>query len=343
MTKISKNILFITQKIHQDDDDLAFVILWIKEFIRHGFDVKVICLEKGNFDDSFQVYSLGKECGSSKLFMMLRFFRLIIGLKYDRVFVHMNPEYITLGGLWWFIKRIPIYLWYTHYTIHFHLWLSGLLCKRLFAATEQSLPQYTGSHKKIITQHGIDVDYWLPKGLVSSNPGRVGEFDLLSVHRISRSKRLEISIKTLEFLPSKYRLFIYGRQIDEAYYLELKKLIVDKKLGGRVFFLGPVPMSELKRIYPNYRLMINMASETIDKTMLEGMLFGVYPVTTRGNARAIGLEIFPELETPQSLARFILSKKWQEYRKDDLISLVKKRHSLTNLIDKLSKYIEYGN
>ena len=46
-----KTLLFITQKIHSNDDDLAFTILWIKEFIRQGIDVRVICLEKGDFDE----------------------------------------------------------------------------------------------------------------------------------------------------------------------------------------------------------------------------------------------------------------------------------------------------
>src|SRR3989344_528131 len=108
-------LLFITQKIHQDDDDLAFVILWIKEFIRQGVNVQVICLEKGDFsafggDTPFPVYSLGKELGYGKLRRALRFLKLIFTLKYNRVFVHMNPEYFTLGGWYWWLKRKPMYL-----------------------------------------------------------------------------------------------------------------------------------------------------------------------------------------------------------------------------------------
>src|SRR3990167_4321772 len=128
-------LLFITQKIHQNDDDLGFVILWIKEFIKQGVDVRVICLEKGSFDGSFEVHSLGKELGYGRVrrawrvFEVVftrsldgsievhslgkergygrarrawRFLKLIFTLEYDRVFVHMNPEYFTLGGWYWF-------------------------------------------------------------------------------------------------------------------------------------------------------------------------------------------------------------------------------------------------
>ena len=36
-------LLFLTQKLHDQDD---FTILWIRAFIRRGYTVKVICLEK---------------------------------------------------------------------------------------------------------------------------------------------------------------------------------------------------------------------------------------------------------------------------------------------------------
>ena len=75
------NLLFITQKIHQNDDDLAFVILWVKQFIKQGVMVQVICLEKRDFDDSFPVYSLGKEMGYGKLRCVWRFFKFIFGAK----------------------------------------------------------------------------------------------------------------------------------------------------------------------------------------------------------------------------------------------------------------------
>src|SRR3989344_8947726 len=182
-------LLFITQKIHKNDDDLAFTILWIKEFVKQGLDVEVICLEKGDFNNDFPVHSLGKEMGFGKLKRVLKFFQYIFTLKYDRVFVHMNPEYITLGGWFWFLRRIPVYLWYTHYKTHIHLKLSGIFCKRIFAATKQSLPQFDDNEKKVVTNHGIDVDYWI-LGYNSELKNEDVRYNLLSVHRICRSKRL---------------------------------------------------------------------------------------------------------------------------------------------------------
>jgi glycosyltransferase involved in cell wall biosynthesis len=334
-------ILFITQKIHQDDDDLAFVILWIKEFIRQGAEVQVICLQEGEHDNSFPVYSLGKENGCGKLKKTINFFRLIFKLDYNRVFVHMNPEYITLGGWYWFVKKIPIYLWYTHYKMHIHLWLSGIFCRRMFAATSQSLPQYNDNLKKVVTGHGIDVDYWF------NNNSNIGverdEFKLIAVHRLCRSKRLELGIRALKFLPDNFTLHVYGRDVEKDYVEELKELIKKENLGSRVMLAGPVPMGELKKIYPQYSLMINMASETIDKTMLEGMLFGLFPVTTPGNSKAIGLTVWPKSESPEELARFILAGEWKKFDKSYLVNVVKVNHSLTKLVEKMFNYIKIGD
>ncbi len=333
------SLLFITQKIHQNDDDLAFVILWVKEFIKQGVDVKVICLEKGVFDGSFPVYSLGKEKGYGTLRRSLRFLKLIFNLKYNRVFVHMNPEYFTLGGWYWWIKRVPMYLWYTHYVMHMHMRLAGWLCKRLFAATRQSLPQYEGSPKKVITGHGIDMDFW---GTIYSE-NKNSPQKLLTVHRLCRSKRLELGIRALKHLPDEYTLTVYGRDVEKDYVQELHDLVNAEGLSERVQFMGPVPMHELKNIYPQYRLMVNMASETIDKTIVEAMLFGVYPVTTRANSEAIGLSASIEKDDPKEIADFILSKKWEQYDTTYLADIARQRHSLPSLIRQMDVYIKPGN
>lgn len=329
-------LLFITQKIDMEDDDLAFTILWIQEFIRQGFEVSVVCLEKGDYDGSFKVFSLGKEKKASFLSRVIRFYRYIFCLKYDAVFVHMNPEYITLGGLFWLLKRKPIYLWYTHYTDHIHLRISSFFAKYMFAATEQSLPQYNNNSKKIVTRHGIDTNFW--KNELESTK-LISENNLLAVHRLSRSKRVEIAISALKFLPSDYTLSIYGRAIDPVYFNELKNLVESLDLSNRVKFYGPVPMYELRDIYPNHCLMLNFASETIDKTMLEAMMFGVFPVTTSRNLTAIGIDVAPQGETPEDVAEFILSKNWKRLSPSKLQRIVEEKHSLFALVKIISKYI----
>ena len=80
--------------------------------------ISVICLEKGKYDlpSNVKVYSLGKESGRSKIKYVKNFLNFILGLHkdYDAVFVHMNQEYVLIGGFFWKLMRKKVYMWRNH-------------------------------------------------------------------------------------------------------------------------------------------------------------------------------------------------------------------------------------
>lgn len=339
-------LLFITQKLHGQD---AFGVLWIRAFMERGYTVKVIVLEKRLEDAkrvlgdtgliNFDVYSMGKEEGVGKVGQILRFWKLIRTLEYDRVFIHMSPVWGLFGAWYWMLfRRVPVYLWYTHYKMQAGLWLLGHYAKRLFCATPQSLPQYEGSAKKVVVGHGIDLSYW-PK-----RPNRATDHRrLLVVHRLCRSKRLEIVIGAMKLLPA-YSLEIYGIEAEPDYVREMKALIETLGLSQRVIFKGSAPSKDLPAIYAQHRLILNMASETIDKTMLEAMTCGCYPVTTARNAAAIGIPFAPSDDSPEALARFIEQHaNHAPVSADEMYRIVEERHSLKSLIEKMDRYIQSGD
>lgn len=330
-------LLFITHKIHEQDDDFSFTSLWVKEFIRQGFEIEVVCLERGAHGGEFPVHSLGKESGAGRIKTLLMFWKLIFTLKYDRVFVHMNPKWVAAGAPYWLLKGTPVYLWYTHYTMHLPLKISHFLCKRLFCATPESMPQYNGDPKKVVTGHGIDLSFW--DGKVFLREERKPKSALLSVHRICRSKRLHLAVGALRFLPQEYNLTVYGRVLEQDYYDEVKGQIEKLGLGSRVHFMGSVPMPELREVYPHYQIMVNMAPETIDKTVIEGMFSGLQPVTTKGNAMAIGLPDAPE-DNPEAIAIFILN--YDLLPVEELRRIVREKHSLESLVKKMGRFIIKG-
>lgn len=332
-------LLFITHKIHEQDDDFAFASLWVKEFIRQGFETEVICLEKGVHSGGFPAHSLGKESGAGRIKILLRFWKLIFTLKYDRVFVHMNPKWVMASAPYWWLKRIPAYLWYTHYTMHLPLKISHFLCKRLFCATPESMPQYDKDPKKVVTGHGVDLNFWSSM-TVPARENRRPKTDLLSVHRICRSKRLRLAVEALKYLPPEYNLTVYGRVLEPDYFDEVKKFISESGLEERVKFMDSVPMPELRGIYSNYQIMVNMAPETIDKTVIEGMFAGLQPVTTRGNASAIGLPDAPD-DAPEAIADFILN--YNLLPAGELRKIARERHSLETLVKKMGEYIKAGS
>lgn len=337
-------LLFITQKLHGQD---VFTALWVEAFARRGYDVTVLCLEWNEADmnrvlgrsgsPAFRVISMGKEHGAGKVSQITTFLKQIRTLEYDRVFIHMTPVWGFVGAPVWLARRTPVYLWYTHYKMQTGLRVLGLYAKRMFCATPQSLPQYAHNPKKVIVGHGIDLSFWPQRSNTSKDSKH-----LLCVHRLSRSKRLEINLRALALLPG-YSLDVYGIDAEPDYAHEMRSLTTDLGLDSRVTFKGSAPAKELPAIYSSHRLILNMASETIDKTMLEAMTCGCYPVTTAGNARAIGISTSPEADTPEAVAAFI--RKYADeapMNVDAMYAVVRDKHGLDALIGKMDAYIREG-
>ena len=341
--QITMRLLFITPKIHERDDDFAFTSLWAKAFAQAGFEVTVICLEKRETTLSVPIYSLGRERGWKSWQSFLYFQWIILTVPHDRVFVHMNPRWLAAGAWYWWLRRIPTYLWYTHYTRPFSLKIGDKIVKRMFAATVDCLPQYNNDQRKIVTGHGIDTAFWETDPVAEAD--REPRTHLLAVHRISRSKRIEIVLKALALLPLEYTLTHYGRaqdpRSDPAYEQEIRSLMEDPRLAGRVRLMGSRPMPELKNVYPHFRVMANMVPDTIDKSVLEGMYAGLTPVMTRGQANAIGYPDAPEDDTPESVAAFI--EQMTIKSRESLQEIVRSRHALRSLVEKMSVYIRAGN
>lgn len=340
---MAQRLLFITPKIDEQDDDLAFTSQWARAFERAGFDVTVICGTKGACSLTMPVYTVGHVQGGNKWKPFLEFQKLILTLKYDRVFVHMNTRWLAAGAWYWWIRRIPTYLWFTHYTRPMTFRIGEIAIKRMFAATVESLPQFNGDPRKVVTGHGVDTKFWdVP---VLPDTEREPATHLLAVHRISRSKRLDIVLRALALLPNEYRLTHYGRPLDPtndlAYEKELHELVKTLGIQDRVRFMGSVPMPQLRGIYPKYRVFVNVVPRTIDKSVLEAMSCGLTPVIMRGQAEAIGYPDTPKDETPEALAEFIRNLKLKS--REELRTLVEERHGLDRLIEKMAVYIRPGN
>ena len=338
-----QRLLFITPKIHEKDDDFAFTSLWAKAFAAAGFEVTVICGHKGETSLTMPVISVGGEKGWPHWKSFLYFQKLILTIPHDRVFVHMNPRWLAAGAWYWWLRRIPTYLWYTHYTQPLSLRIADKIVKRIFCAMKESLPQYNNDPRKVITGHGIDTVFWDVPALPDAE--REPATHLLAVHRISRSKRLDLVLRALELLPPEYTLTHYGRPQDPgddvAYEQEMKRLIESPKLQGRVKFMGSVPMPSLRQVYPKFRVMVNMVPKTIDKSVLEAMYCGLTPVMARDQAEAIGYPDAPAGETPQDVANFILNLKIMP--REELRRIVDEKHSLPRLVERMAEYIRAGN
>ena len=133
-----------------------------------------------------------------------RFYKYIWSLRkeYDAVFIHMNPEYAILGGFLWRIWGKRISLWYVHKSVTWRLRIGVIFTDIVFTAVPESFR--LASDKVIIVGHGIPTDMFLKK-----SPGPKGELRIVTVGRISKSKRIIEMLSVLDALARENVLFSF--------------------------------------------------------------------------------------------------------------------------------------
>lgn len=277
------HVLIVTQKVDERDAALGFMHGWISEFAKQCGRVTVICLEKGSchFSDTVRVLSLGKEGGHSRIKYLWRFsvFLWKERAHYDAVFVHMNPEYVVLGGLFWKLMGKRVGLWYTHQSVSVSLRIAEKLVAVIFTASDKSFRLQ--SKKVRVIGHGIDTELFCPAGIFPR------EKVLLHVGRISPTKDqmgvVRVFSKVLEKVPDAL-LYIAGKPIfkkDERYLTQVEEYVKKSGLEEKIRFLGAVRNREMPAVYRQARVVVNMSKTgSLDKDVLEAMAVGVPAVTT---------------------------------------------------------------
>ncbi len=293
-------LLIITQKIDEQDAVLGFMHGWIAEFARQAENVVAICLEKGqvNLPDNVKVFSLGKEKLQTTnyklqtfrhLLYSWRFVRYIVQLRndYGAVFVHMNPEYIVLGGIFWKLWGKTITLWYAHKSVPWHLRTAHFFTDIVFTSTASGfrLP----SRKVKVVGQGIDTDKF--KAQNEKRKTREGIFKIVTVGRITPVKDCDTLIEAIEIVRKNSELKIHVDIIgptsiasDEIYLKQLKEKVVQKGLAEVIHFQGVVANKNLPNALAGYDLFVNMGQTgSLDKAVPEAMACGL-PVLTCNEA-----------------------------------------------------------
>lgn len=270
-------LLIVTQAVDTGDPVLGFFVRWIEEFAKHAKHIEVICLNKGEYTlpTNVRVHSLGKEKGVSKLTYLFNFYRYIWRLRhdYDAVFVHMNPEYVVLGGLLWRVWGKRISLWYTHKSVDLKLRVAARLADIIFTASKESFRMPT---KKLrIVGHGIDVDFFSPDASIVRGGWA------LSVGRLMKSKRHDLAIRMA--VQEDKELHIAGEG-PERKHLEVLAI----ELGARTRFLGGLNQAQLRDEYRKAAYLIH-TSETgsLDKVVLEALACGLSVRTNDSALKAL--------------------------------------------------------
>lgn len=197
-------LLVITQKVNKNDSNLGFFHEWLLCLAEKVEKLTVICLEKGEHDlpENVTVLSLGKEACVSRWQYLINFYHYIFQYRheYDGVFVHMNPEYCILGGIFWRLWHKKVLFWYTHKEVNWRLRVGTFFANKIFTASAESFR--LKSKKVEVVGHGIPVDVF------ADQPENVptGQLCLLAVGRNSPSKDFDTAIKAVQELKNNKNL-----------------------------------------------------------------------------------------------------------------------------------------
>lgn len=276
-------LLITTQIVDKTDPGLGFFHRWIELFALECESVHVICLKSGEytFPDNVTVTSLGKEVGTSKLTRVYRLYSTLWRYRheYDAVFVHMNPEYVVLGGPLWRILGKRIGLWYTHRTVNLKLHVANFFMHVGFTGSKESYRIVTP--KIIVTGQGVDTSVFVPAHEKIARP-----LTLVVVGRIAPIKNLELAIDTLLELRKTTDAVLRivgapGKPEDVAYEASLKVSLTERGLDDVVRMVGGKdPEGVLDELQHADIFLHTSQTNSADKTAVEAMAVGVYTITS---------------------------------------------------------------
>lgn len=337
-------LLIITQRVNKDDQLLGFFIDWINEFAKHFSRVEILCLEKGGYSlpHNVTVTSLGKDRGRSKLAMLWNFYSFIIARrdKYDAVFVHMNPQYVVLGGLLWRLMGKKVSLWYASGGVTMMLRSAVAMADTVFTSTPEGLR--INSPKTLVVGQGVDTDKFR---LGSGAPAN----SIISVGRLAPVKNYEALISAVGILRDKgqeFSLDIIGEpalEKDKVYLVKLQSLVHDLRLDSQVRFLGKISHQQLPALYQSHHFYVNLSKTgSLDKTIIEAILCGCITLSSNDAVKKIlPSELIILDEDPGKLAERILALR--NFEMTGVSAQVARDHSLRGLIDRISSDINKNN
>jgi len=342
-------LLILTQVIDKDDPFLGFFHAWVEEFSKQFEQITVICLYKGvhNLPGNVRVLSLGKEIGVLKLVYITSFFKYVVAYrkKYDAVYVHMNQEYVLLGGWFWRLMGKKVAMWRNHFAGSLLTDVASLFCHKVFCTSKFS---YTAKYAKTVFMPvGVPTEIFHPLPGVERVPHSV-----LSIVRISPAKKIEQLIDALGVVAKKGVMFtatICGDAIPmhKEYEASLRAQVKELGLSDKVVFIQGLPYEKIPELYAKHDICVNQSpSGMFDKTIFEAMMCETLALSCNENLRGKVDEkfIFKEdeiSELAEKLEKLLtLSNEERKINAKKLSEYAKENHSLHRLAKSLENELK---
>lgn len=339
-------LLVITQTIDVHNTTLGFFTGWVEEFSKRFDSVEVICLSRGQYvlPSNVTVYSLGKEKGNSRLQYIKNFFTYIWRLRgsYDAVFVHMNQEYVVLGGLFWKLLGKKIFFWRNHPYGNIWTRIAILFSHQVFCTADKS---FTAHYKKTkLMPAGVDTRIFRPDDSTVREKG-----SLLIFGRVAPVKQIEKAIDATAGLLAKgfsTEISIVGDWLDRdiTYVESLKKRVAEARIEPSVHFVRGVDFVHAPMTFQSHEISLNFTdSGSFDKTVIEALACGTKVLVSNTSMKSLlpavsytTGEVDDVLEKLNTLLSFSLEENVQYAAQT---REVVENQSLSKLMDMLYTYI----
>lgn len=335
-------LLIVTQAVDRNDPVLGFFHRWIEEVARNVQSVHVICLKEGvhSLPSNVTVHSLGKEAGRSRLKYITRFYSYTSKLRgdYDAVFVHMNQEYVLLGGLYWKFFGKKIVLWRNHKKGTFWTTIACALSNTVCFTSPAAY--VAGSSNGIMMPIGIDTDQFVPRG--ERKPRSI-----LFLGRLDAVKNVHVFISALTKMYEAGTAFtaaIYGSPTDpkSKYAHDVRNQAAVLALEGAITVHEGVTNEVAAELFASYEIYVNLTpSGSFDKTIGEAMAAGSVAVVMNDAVKAVlPDDIFVSDEEPGTTAHALTAALQMDESTRERVRGVSRRyiheeHSLAKLVTKL--------
>lgn len=342
-------LLIFTQKIDRTDSVLGFFHGWVSRLAEKADAITVICLEEANLEDgrhslptNVTVHSLGKERYAYKgvfklayVFKLFAYLRLIRGT-YDRVFVHMNQEYVVLCGVYWRFLEMPVYFWRNHPDGNMFSRFAVAMSTKVFATSSSA---YTAQFKKTkLMPAGIDTQVFT----TAPNDSRK-KYSVCMVGRVSPIKRIDLGLEAVnEFVRRGVQISfaVVGSPTDRdsEYYQSLVSYVENNRLSPYVQFTPAVKPDSLADVYSQYEICLNLTKDgSFDKTIIEAAACGTIPLVSNTSLRPLlppVCMVEPNVPSICEAIERLHDASMQVATRDHLASIVS-MHSLDALIERL--------
>lgn len=351
-------LLLITQKVDKNDPVLGFFHKWIEELSKRFASIKVICLGEGEHSllENVEVFSLGKgkKVASSQYLVsrvkyVWNFYKYIWKLRtqYDSVFVHMNQEYVLLGGVFWNIFGKKVYLWRNHPKGSFLTRIAVALSEKVFCTSDSAFTARFG--KTEVVPVGIDTSIFNLESRIKNLESR--KRSILFLSRMDRIKRPDLLIESLNILNNQGIDFVsnfYGDPTPGThdFYNSLKSKVSSLGLSEKVKFYNGVPNYKTPDIYNNHKIFVNLTpSGSMDKTILESVSCGCIPIVVNTFFKDIfdpNMIVKEDAKDISDKIKFWLEADEERIKQDSdrLQKYILENHSLNALMDKLNTEID---